>query len=499
MDPATAALAIAGAVDAVGESIEHGQQIYQAAKGGYEYVQQGIKKYFPSKKRTRKGDHKMSQKMDVVGGGIPVKKSQLRLSSVMIGKDQQIIRVVGNPDDCKEDGFVRFPAVSGWKFDGRDWRYSRINYSPLTITQGDLFATSSTSSGSPNDWCNIYGSSVHSGDTAGRYNFFNNLCSFGKQVVTTSPDVFAAWGANECISTGSDYYADLCIPVFPIHAYGRIDVGSTNSNLPFGALDCFEKFKDGATTSGSMFDYTVEQMGANPYSLYMNAAAPVYDLGMYGSITSNNTQIQQCFVMVDTEFILNNSAAQSQTFEIYQCLPRKPTGSSPISDLSASYYNNEETNSGRDATPLGFVRIGEDPRKFHHMRTTWKLNKRVVTLAGGASLKIKMRVPLSKLSYDTLKKLQHGSEAPISSPGLSQWLWIRSYGIHGFDPDSKLMGHNGSRYAISMYQKVKVWHCKPRISKRLDLVNYGTSSSVALSADEQNAVQDNTTNPQGSS
>lgn len=412
-------------------------------------------------------------------------------------------RIVGDGELVKRDGILRLTPLRGKGFSRGEWLRSKRDYSPLTLVLGDLLSTGAAAVTPPtwfekkDDW-----KQYNLQDPATNLHWYSNVTTVGKHLATP-------YSATTVTATGSDCYSDICIPIFPCIKYGEVDVGGAGgADHPVGLLDIFGEFwnSSGAQTSGYLYDTTLAEAGANPFELQQafsrgsgagTAAEPSSDFGPRFTTTSESGKTHEAFVMGQVEIVINNIEGQTQTFEIYDCRPRGNQFTTPLQDLVTCAYSRQEDHDVWNADVYSGLRVGSSPLRYKGMRDRWIMRRRIVKVTSSSSLKVVCTLPLSKLSLTELLGHRMGVTGDVSIPGLSQFVWIRAHGIHGFDVNLGMMGNNGSRYSIQMFQRLKLWYCKPKISKYIDLRYFGSTpiAGTKLDADENLAKDDATAAP----
>lgn len=417
------------------------------------------------------------------GPTVNVQPSRVYVTNIgELGK-RKVSLVVGNRDAIPEECAINF-NVRGWKINKRDWRYTRMNYSPIEMVIGNLLTTRNAGTGGsdPPTWITTTSTGAQSDDG----NYFNGVVYIGKLANI-------ARATLQIKGQGSDSYADFCVPVVPLNSYGERDIAAVSDNpQPFGALDLFRQFRDGTTVSGGMYDISMAQAGANPYALYKSGVAePGGDLGPTASDVLQDSTIMRGFMKVLTEFVIVNNSAQTMHYEINQVIPKAVHRTSPLSDLIFSYTANMQEREAFDTDGFGFVRLEKSPEDYIHWRKKWRFHRRRVVCAPGQVVRVRMYTPLSQVSRDTCLGLLGGETNTVSVPGLTQWLWVRAHGITGCDAGSHKVGVGQGQFVITMHQKVTAWYCKPHIKKMLNLVD--KPFTEVITPDERQAIDDNET------
>lgn len=393
-------------------------------------------------------------------------------------------KIVGDPQLVSKHGAVYFPSLKGWSFNPKRYRYLRGLYSPVTVMVGDTLTTQAATVDLPG-----WKYDTTSGNTAVIKNrmFLSNLVSFQKSVAQ-------GYSAAQLIGGAINRYADLCLPLFPCFSYGELEVGPPNATYsnhkPIGVLDVWSQLKNDATTTGSYYDHPLKTLGGWPYMMENPPTSATEAID--GGIPSNTEDQAEAYVSVQFEIRLCNDDNVSQTYELYQCAPKVVTAESPLCTFEAAYLSRAEEHSALDTDTLQWTTVGRSPNEFTHFKKIWRTRKRVVTVAPGHIVTVRLGVRLSKVKYDLLRKLQ-ADNTFCSLPGLTQWLYIRAYGCFGLDSSTGIMGTARGRCCVQMYQKCFIVNSIPLVKKKLDLTTQYKSTFVTI--DEKLLQDDNEGKP----
>lgn len=457
-DPATAALAAAAVIDAIGETVEHGSQIVQAGQAAYHHAKKTLEHHWGTPKR-KKSSRMPGQDMDVVKTEAN-KNKHLVQSGVFTPK--VFSTVVGNPDLVQQNYKCHFGSVSGWRYHPFVYKRAAIQSSPLVLKIGNCLTTTATDTIKPT-WVIDHGGTF----TDNHHSWFSSnhvLC--GKAAAS-------AYSTLEVVGKSTNEYADFCIPIFPNHQYGQRNIGSDltqKGNEPFGTLDLFSEFRTGNTTTGGINDMTAAEVGDLPYTYgFINDVAS-YMAGITGGTPSTMNRLNEAFVNVTTEIRLTNNADASQIYEVYHLKPRKICKSSPLHDLDNAEDNNyEEDYDGYDKLPHAYHRLGTNLMQWKVMRRKWRCGrKRTFVVAPGHSVDLTFRVPMSLVQYGQLTDyLESGTVTFV--PGLSSFCYIRACGQTLVNGVSYSVGSASGSFMVEMYQKIWCLNSRPHVVKRIDL------------------------------
>lgn len=227
-------------------------------------------------------------------------------------------------------------------------------------------------------------------------------------------------------------------------------------------------------------------MGGYPYNLLSGAANPGTLVGA-GLGTSSIMDQRECYVNCQFELRLYNPGTTSMTFEVYACKPREVTRNSPLYDVQACHEALIEESGSYDVDARAWKFIGRSPNDYTVFRKMWKTQKRTFVVVPGSMVTVRVGVPMSRVQYSMLKKLENGATF-CSAPGLTQWLWVRAYGCFGGDTTTGMIATAQPVYWCQLWQNVNVLQGVPEVKKRLDVRNFNTASSINI--DEKLAQDD---------
>lgn len=389
------------------------------------------------------------------------------------------ITLVGADTDRNYNATVYMGATSGWKFNPRNYRLSKLFANTLTLYNGDNLSTVDQTSTPPSY---VVGGTY----TDLSQNIDRNYDTSVTTVAKTQSTPYSSLKVSGAFSNLSTHF---CFPVGLGKAYGSQATGARYS--PYGWFDLFSSFTG---FSGSEYQVLQMSLGTGPADSgtdiplvgpLQHAAAASKDYGIYTSI--------------EQTFIIHNPGDTSIELDLYYLSPRKDTINSPLFDYCWSYQYGNDSITSNNASSNPFT-VNRPLFRDKPFRDRWRcIKKKVYKLSGLATLKVKCRVPLSLVKYNTLVQAQMGN-GNVSLSGLTGWLYVVARGLYGLDTQSVANSSNSSalgfgipRYVISSEQRITVlWqrkHQSPYMDQR---VNYTESDTIhqVQENDENNNVND---------
>lgn len=384
--------------------------------------------------------------------------------------------IVGNPDLVQRHGLCFMKPARGWKFNPRLYRIARNQYSPIEILLGDCISKDNLTDVVPG-WLKA-GNHTHMGELAKMYyNSFqyNSGANATQRSLSRAMSLVRFWNTQ-----GNGYYTDLCLPVFRTDSVGTFDWKGTGvSTDPINIEDIFKR------PSGEYLPLHMFATGA--YALKHQNTNQDQEFPYLGG-DPNFNYMDHAFVSIQTDVRLTNTTKQTQTYELYLCEPKAVTEMSPMADMDICIQDNMEQNPTYDYSTASAYMVGSDPSKFQVWRKKWRYKKKVITVVSGSTISVRMRIPLSLIRNEVVRKLRGTLDNSASIPGLTQWLWIRAYGTYGYDTEFHSAGYGRGIIGAQMYQKVRVLYSQPHITKRINIMRVAD-----LITPDELVAQDDTT------
>lgn len=423
---------------------------------------------------------------------VAVKPDTLRVSLSSFGTATNV-HIVGDIDRIQVPRRVVLKGPSGRMFARSKYLYCKKLFSPFIMSIGEcLTTTSSTTSTQPDLVQAAVLAPTHIIIGTSDYTAFHNRwCEYPLTKVQKwqpkdqSVMIFEGQRANQ--------YLFVNIPILPNHNYGERGISSGATTQPFGLQDIWTQFFNGTTTSGGIYDQNPACLGSMPYQfMALNNAD---NFAFTGGNPSQPYDNQEAYIWVTTAFNIINPLNSSQYYELSVLGPKGILKSSPLFDLGNEYTNTVNQEDIYEYSNVQYLNPDRGLFEMRGFRKKWKLlSQTKVLVEGNNAIEVKVRLPLSKVDYATLKRDLEGGTF-TSLPGLTSWLVIRGLGTRGWNSTTGGYGYSPASVGIQMRQKVGILNGYPNIVKKMNLLKYETATGWFIEDASADAQSTNPTGP----
>lgn len=172
---------------------------------------------------------------------------------------------------------------------------------------------------------------------------------------------------------------------------------------------------------------------------------------------------------------VHNTQAYAQHFEIYVCRAKSESASDPLAIYQS--YGPSYVRSGVGSSVFAIAastNLNMHPEGFPEFKSRFMTEKKKFYLEPGATAKFCVVVPESLIDVGMAQNY-----SPYRYPGVTHYVWVRSYGQVGFDTGNSVIARLPSKYAMQSTLQFKILNLVPATSNLTYQLRPIESSQIA--------------------